>query len=237
MRACWPAVFGCSIRIIAVVMGPCCKCSARSQLISRISVRSRLPLRSWRRVAMMPPPHMHEPDMVWQNILPLPRLLPQNNLGQSVIYCFLQWLARRLGVPLPTDGGDDHYRLRFSRRFSNAGMLASGFRLQYPDYRSGYGAMLQMQCPVSADFQDFSAITASTSIMVPSGNDATHAHARARSQLILGISVRSRLPLRSWHRVAMMPPPHMHEPDMVWQNILPLPRLLPQNNLGQSVIY
>ena len=81
---------------------------------------------------MMPHMHMHEPAPLWN---------------------VLQWLARRLGVPLPTDGGDDdHYRLRFSRRFSNAGMLASGFRLQYPDYRSGYGAMLQMQCPVSAYF-------------------------------------------------------------------------------------
>ncbi|HEY8354914.1 MAG TPA: SDR family oxidoreductase [Methylophilaceae bacterium] len=50
----------------------------------------------------------------------------------------LRWLASRLGVACdtvapPVTGG---------RRFSNQRLLASGFRLHYPDYMAGYGAML-----------------------------------------------------------------------------------------------
>ena len=54
-------------------------------------------------------------------------------------YEVLQWLAAQQGVeagmikPPPVSGG---------KRLSNARMLASGFALQYPDYRSGYGALL-----------------------------------------------------------------------------------------------
>lgn len=54
-------------------------------------------------------------------------------------YEVLQWLAAQQGVDAlavqapPVSGG---------KRLSNARMLASGFSLQYPDYRSGYGALL-----------------------------------------------------------------------------------------------
>jgi nucleoside-diphosphate-sugar epimerase len=54
-------------------------------------------------------------------------------------YEVLQWLAAQQGVeagmikPPQVSGG---------KRLSNARMLATGFTLQYPDYRSGYGALL-----------------------------------------------------------------------------------------------
>jgi len=54
-------------------------------------------------------------------------------------YEVLQWLALEQGVDAgavqtpPISGG---------KRLSNARMLASGFDLQYADYRSGYGALL-----------------------------------------------------------------------------------------------
>lgn len=51
----------------------------------------------------------------------------------------LRWLATRMVQPaastgLPPSGS--------GKRLSNAAMLASGFRLQYPDYRAGYTALL-----------------------------------------------------------------------------------------------
>jgi nucleoside-diphosphate-sugar epimerase len=54
-------------------------------------------------------------------------------------YEVLQWLAAQQGVEagmikLPSVSG--------GKRLSNARMLATGFTLQYPDYRSGYGALL-----------------------------------------------------------------------------------------------
>lgn len=54
----------------------------------------------------------------------------------------LQWLAARTGCTvdpasvLPPSGG---------KRLSNAGMLATGFQLRYPDYRAGYGSLLQQE--------------------------------------------------------------------------------------------
>lgn len=54
-------------------------------------------------------------------------------------YEVLRWLAKQLGqasdgLPSPAASG--------GKRLSNARMLATGFRLQYPDYRAGYAALL-----------------------------------------------------------------------------------------------
>lgn len=54
-------------------------------------------------------------------------------------YEVLRWLAARLGrdvasLPSPAPGG--------GKRLSNARLLASGFRLRYPDYQAGYAALL-----------------------------------------------------------------------------------------------
>jgi len=51
----------------------------------------------------------------------------------------LRWLAGQLGhavpaLPAPAPAG--------GKRLSNTRLLASGFRLRYPDYRAGYGALL-----------------------------------------------------------------------------------------------
>ena len=71
--------------------------------------------------------------------------------GQSVEDCYLvtdscpvpqhevlNWLADQMSVPVqptqPVSGG---------KRLSNARMLQTGFVLRYPDYRSGYAALLQ----------------------------------------------------------------------------------------------
>lgn len=71
--------------------------------------------------------------------------------GQSVDDCYLvtdscpvpqhevlNWLADQMGLPVqpaqPVSGG---------KRLSNARMLQTGFALRYPDYRSGYAALLQ----------------------------------------------------------------------------------------------
>jgi len=55
-------------------------------------------------------------------------------------YEVLGWLAQRLGVSKtsqvpPIQGG---------KRLGNARMLATGYRLQYPDYRAGYESLIQM---------------------------------------------------------------------------------------------
>ncbi len=52
----------------------------------------------------------------------------------------LTWLAGQLDVPLPVlvnDEGAD-----CGKRVSNRRLLASGYEFQYPDYRTGYGALL-----------------------------------------------------------------------------------------------
>jgi nucleoside-diphosphate-sugar epimerase len=54
-------------------------------------------------------------------------------------YEVLRWLAARLGrdvggLPSLSPGG--------GKRLSNARMLATGFRLRYPDYRAGYATLL-----------------------------------------------------------------------------------------------
>jgi hypothetical protein len=54
----------------------------------------------------------------------------------------LGWLAARMGLPPPpaaaTAGGG---MAAGNRRFRNARLRASGFRFDYPDYRSGYAPL------------------------------------------------------------------------------------------------
>jgi len=49
------------------------------------------------------------------------------------------WLAGRLGLP-PVPRGE---RTGAGRRCSNARLAGTGFRFRYPDYRQGYGAILE----------------------------------------------------------------------------------------------
>jgi nucleoside-diphosphate-sugar epimerase len=62
----------------------------------------------------------------------------------------LRWLAGRLGVACdaampPVTGG---------KRISNRRLLASGFRLRYPDYMSGYGELLSRMARISCQRYD-----------------------------------------------------------------------------------
>ena len=57
-----------------------------------------------------------------------------------------QWLASQLGVTLNPSAPSPSTR-RSSKRCSNARLLASGYRLLYPGYRDGYGALLREQPP------------------------------------------------------------------------------------------
>lgn len=52
----------------------------------------------------------------------------------------LDWLARQLGVSPPLREGSDRGQ---GKRVANARLLASGYRLIHPDFRSGYQEMLQ----------------------------------------------------------------------------------------------
>jgi len=54
------------------------------------------------------------------------------------------WIAKRLSVELPSEiGGDDTVTVRGgNKRVSSARLLSSGFRFQYPDFRSGYTEIL-----------------------------------------------------------------------------------------------
>lgn len=52
----------------------------------------------------------------------------------------LAWLADRLGAPAPVE---DVAAAGCGRRVSNARLRATGFRLRYPDYRSGYADILE----------------------------------------------------------------------------------------------
>ena len=61
-------------------------------------------------------------------------------------YEVLDWLAGQLHVPKPETGEDgvssvDKSKIK-GKRLSNAAMLASGFKMQYPDYRAGYSELL-----------------------------------------------------------------------------------------------
>ncbi len=55
----------------------------------------------------------------------------------------INWLRERLGMPPgqePPAGAPQR-----GKRCSNAGLLASGYRFRYPDYRAGYAAMIDAQ--------------------------------------------------------------------------------------------
>lgn len=52
----------------------------------------------------------------------------------------LEWLARQLGAPPPEP--DDSTRGQ-GKRVGNARLLASGLRLHYPDYRTGYRGLVK----------------------------------------------------------------------------------------------
>ena len=52
----------------------------------------------------------------------------------------LQWLAERLGAPGPIEARDDAGQ---GKRIDANRLFESGFALQYPDYRVGYGEMLK----------------------------------------------------------------------------------------------
>lgn len=54
------------------------------------------------------------------------------------------WLAERLGVPAPPLADDDDASRRArpgGKRCSNAALLASGYRFEFPTFREGYSAM------------------------------------------------------------------------------------------------
>lgn len=51
------------------------------------------------------------------------------------------WLAQTLGLPMPAED-PNHNPGSAHRRCSNRRMLDTGYCLQYPDYRAGYGALL-----------------------------------------------------------------------------------------------
>ena len=55
-----------------------------------------------------------------------------------------RWLAKRLGVDPPPDGPRPAggRRARSNKRCSNHLLVASGYRFLHPDYRSGYGSLI-----------------------------------------------------------------------------------------------
>jgi hypothetical protein len=52
----------------------------------------------------------------------------------------LQWLAERLDAAGPVEAPDDAGQ---GKRIDANRLFDSGFALQYPDYRAGYGEMLK----------------------------------------------------------------------------------------------
>ena len=52
----------------------------------------------------------------------------------------LEWLAERLGVSGPVEAPDDAAQ---GKRIDASRLFESGFALQYPDYRAGYGEILK----------------------------------------------------------------------------------------------
>lgn len=56
-------------------------------------------------------------------------------------YEVVEWLAKAQGKPAPLGTSVDNASR--GKRVSNRKLRASGFRLAYPDYRAGYGAVLQ----------------------------------------------------------------------------------------------
>ena len=56
----------------------------------------------------------------------------------------MDWLADRMDCPpVPRrDGGEQGRRRGGNKRCSNARLLASGYRFEFPTYREGYAAVL-----------------------------------------------------------------------------------------------
>lgn len=54
----------------------------------------------------------------------------------------LHWLTQQMGLAVPAAPSPDPSG---GKRLSNTGMLATGFRLHYPDYQAGYSALLQQE--------------------------------------------------------------------------------------------
>lgn len=83
---------------------------------------------------------VHLVQQAAKNIAVLPCYILTDSAPVSQ-YEVLHWLALQLQVPFdakvpPIHGG---------KRFSNQAMLASGFKLTYPDYRAGYVALLRAE--------------------------------------------------------------------------------------------
>ncbi len=56
----------------------------------------------------------------------------------------MDWLAGELGLPpCPHEGGTPPQRPRNSKRCHNAALLDTGYRLRYPNFRAGYGRLLE----------------------------------------------------------------------------------------------
>ncbi len=61
------------------------------------------------------------------------------------LYDVQHWLAEKLGVELHED--PDWQPRRGNRRCSNALLLGSGYRFEYPTWKEGYGALLEEASP------------------------------------------------------------------------------------------
>jgi len=57
-------------------------------------------------------------------------------------YEVIEWLANEQGSPAPIGMTDNHASL--GKRVSNQRLRDSGFRMTYPDYRAGYGSVLEL---------------------------------------------------------------------------------------------
>lgn len=55
----------------------------------------------------------------------------------------LAWLADRLGMPGPVEPSEKDSDAGQGKRVSSARLRATGFRLQYPDFKSGYESLLK----------------------------------------------------------------------------------------------
>lgn len=56
-------------------------------------------------------------------------------------YTVLRWIAQQLGLPIPDQMPED----TGGKRLSNQAMLATGFTLDYPDFKAGYAALISSQ--------------------------------------------------------------------------------------------
>jgi nucleoside-diphosphate-sugar epimerase len=73
---------------------------------------------------------------------PLPLYLVSDDLP-APRYDVMRWLARAQGAPDPV--GVQNRSAGRGKQISNSRLRKSGFRLEYPDYRRGYGAVLGLE--------------------------------------------------------------------------------------------